>query len=67
MGKIFDWTYQIEEWEADHSKPYDLMAGAHNLFVARAAYEEACRQRPDRPIYLRNGSRVLARSHREPE
>lgn len=56
---IFPWTYQIEEWTADHMRPAELMCGANNLWVAIAAYEAAVKQRPDRVIYLRNGARVV--------
>lgn len=45
--------------------PRELMAGAENLWVAIAAYEEACKQRPDRVIYLRNGMRVVRRSEKQ--
>ena len=64
---IFEWNYQVEEWSRDHMAPVDLMAGANNLLVARAAYEAACKERPDRVVYLRNGARVLARSKEEPQ
>lgn len=67
MGnKVFDWNYQIEEWTFDHSEVFELLAGANNFHVATAAYDEVCRQRPNRPIYMRNGIRVIRRSEEEP-
>ena len=51
-------AYKIEEWTAgDHI--LRLIAGADNLFVARAAYREAVARYPNSIITLRQQCRLL--------
>lgn len=66
MGGKVSHDYKVEEWDDGHSRPVEILATAGNFYVAKAAYGEAVTQYPNRPIYLRQGARVLARSQPEP-
>jgi hypothetical protein len=51
-------AYKVEEWtKGDHV--LRVIAGADNLFIARAAYREAVARYPDSIITLRQACRVL--------
>ena len=62
-----DLTFRIEEWDHAGDRPLNLMAIVGNVSVARAAYEAARRDRPDRYVMLRQGARVVTHSFREDE
>lgn len=58
MG-IRDYTFMIDEWDDEGNKIVEVLAGANNAAVARAAYEAAVRARPGRYITLRQGALVM--------
>ena len=58
-GEQHEFNFTIEEWSRNGSRVH---AGANNITVARAAYEEQKRQTPDRLIKLKQGARIIERS-----
>ena len=52
-------AFKVEEWTEKGEHLLRLIAGADNLFVARAAYREAVARYPRSAITLRQGCRVL--------
>jgi hypothetical protein len=52
-------AFRVEEWTSN-GHVLRVIAGADNLFVARAAYREAVARYPHSEITLRQGIRVLA-------
>jgi len=52
-------TYQVEVWN-DRGGIAEVLARSSNGIIARAAYNEACQQRPKAHLTLRQGIRTLA-------
>jgi hypothetical protein len=65
-GRQFDLPYMVEQWDDTDSHVEELIALIGDFRVARAAYEEAVKRRPGRIVTLRQKTRVLADSRREP-
>ncbi|QPZ53315.1 hypothetical protein AchV4_0065 [Achromobacter phage vB_AchrS_AchV4] len=63
MGGKIPHDYRIEVWN-EREQVEDTLAECSNYFVAEAAFEEACKQRPGKEVTLRQGARVLASSKR---
>ena len=61
-GHPFDLPYMVEQWDDTHSHVEELIALTGDYRVARAAYEEAVKQRPGRIVTLRQKTRLLADS-----
>ena len=66
-GRPFDLPYMVEQWDETDSHVEELIALTGDYRVARAAYEEAVKQRPGRIVTLRKKTRLLADSRREPQ
>jgi hypothetical protein len=66
MGRPFDLPYSVELWDDDDRHVEELIALTGDYRVARAAYEEAIKRRPGKTITLRQKTRLLADSRREP-
>ena len=58
---------QFELWDDADSHVEELIALTDDYRVARAAYEEAVKRRPGRIVTLRQKTRLLADSRREPQ
>jgi hypothetical protein len=56
-----DFHFAVEQWTQDDLHVEEVMAKCRSVLVANAAFEAAVKQRPRSLIYLRNGTRVLAR------
>ena len=63
-GHQFDLPYSVEFWDDADSYVEELIALTGDYRVARAAYEEAVKQRPGRIVTLRQKARLLADSRR---
>ena len=61
-GRQFDLPYMVEQWDDSDSHVEELIALTGDYRVARAAYEEAVKQRPGRIVTLRQKTRLLADS-----
>ena len=61
-GRPFDLPYMVEQWDDTDSHIEELIALTGDYRVARAAYEEAVKQRPGRIVTLRQKTRLLADS-----
>ncbi|MCJ8142985.1 SOS response-associated peptidase [Ancylobacter sp. A5.8] len=59
--------FRIEEWDHAADRPKHLMALAENISVAHAAFEAARKDRPERYVLLRQGTRVVTDSFRDEE
>ena len=66
-GRPFDLPYMVDQWDDTDSRVKELIALTGDYRVARAAYEEAVKQRPGRIVTLRQKTRLLADSRREPQ
>jgi len=66
-GRPFDLPYMVEQWDETDSHVEELIALTGDYRVARAAYEEAVKQRPGRIVTLRQKTRLLPDSRREPQ
>ncbi len=51
--------FKIEVWSFDDDHVDERLAVAKNSTVAKAAYEAAVKERPDRIVRLRNKAHVL--------
>ncbi len=62
MGQIFDHRFSIDAYRRENFSRQ--IATSNNLYVAFAAFDEACRQHqePGEEICLRQGTRVFRRS-----
>jgi hypothetical protein len=58
------WPYRLEMWDEQDNRVEELIALLADHAVARAAFLEAVKRRPDRIITLRQKSRVLVDSRR---
>ena len=67
VGSPFDLPYSVELWDDADSHVEELIALTGDYRVARAAYEEAVKRRPGRIVTLRQKTRLLADSRREPQ
>jgi hypothetical protein len=56
--------YRLEMWDETDTRIEELIALVADHAVARAAFKEAVRRRPDKVIILRQKSRVLTDSRR---
>jgi hypothetical protein len=64
-GHQFDLPFSVELWDANDKHVEELIALTGDYRVARAAYEEAIKQRPGQIVTLRQKTRVLADSRRK--
>jgi hypothetical protein len=53
--------FTVEEWTADESSVFEVLARCSNLMIARGAFTAAVKMRPNAVILLRHGSRVIER------
>ena len=58
MNELDAILFRVEVWSFNDDH-VELMAVAKNVMVARAAYEAALKERPDRIVRLRNKAMVL--------
>ena len=65
-GHQFDLPYSVELWDEADTRVEELIALTGDYNVARAAYQEAIKRRPGRIVTLRQKTRVLADSRRQP-
>jgi hypothetical protein len=63
-GRQFDLPFMVEQWDDADSHVEELIALTGDYRVARAAYEEAVKQRPGRIVTMRQKTRLLADSPR---
>ena len=56
----------LELWDEGDTRVEELIALTGDYNVARAAYQEAIKRRPGRIVTLRQKTRVLADSRRQP-
>ena len=63
-GREFDLPFMVEQWDDTDSHVEGLIALTGDYRVARAAFEEAVKRRPDRIVTLRQKSRLLADSRK---
>jgi hypothetical protein len=67
LGMATDLPYRIDVWFDDHCNAVEeLLATASTLAIARAAYNKAVQDRPERMITLRNGIPTVTRSRPSP-
>ena len=59
---VEDLPYRIELWRTDSDEIECVLARAASVELARAIFNAAQRERPDRRITLRQGSRLLTDS-----
>ena len=59
-GRQFDLPYMVEQWDDADSHVEELIALTGDYRVARAAFDEAIKQRLGRIVTLRQKTRVLA-------
>jgi hypothetical protein len=64
MGRPYDLPYSVELWDDADSHVEELIALTGDYRVAKAAFDEAMKQRPGRIITLRQKTRLLADSRR---
>jgi hypothetical protein len=64
MGRLYDLPYWVELWDDEDRHVEELIALTGNYRVAKAAFDEAVKQRPGRIITLRQKTRLLADSRR---
>lgn len=55
-------VFAVELWNDDESRPLETLATAGNFYIARAAFTEARRRHPGKPILIRHGIRVVLTS-----
>ena len=60
MNELDAFLFRVEVWSFNDDHVDELMAVAKNVMVARAAYEAALKERPDRIVRLRNKAMILA-------
>jgi hypothetical protein len=60
MGRPFDLPYSVELWDDNDGHVEELIALTGDYRVARAAFDEAIKQRPGRIVTLRQKTRLLA-------
>lgn len=60
MGWPFDLPYSVELWDDEDRHVEELIALTGDYRVARAAYEEAVKQRPGRIVTLRQKTRLFS-------
>ncbi|HUG61476.1 MAG TPA: hypothetical protein VMP03_06505 [Methylomirabilota bacterium] len=58
-------VFAVELWSDDDARPLETLATAGNFYIARAAYAEARRRHPGKPILVRHGIRVVLNSRNE--
>jgi hypothetical protein len=59
LHDIRNMSYRIDLWDGHAVRGRWLLAASGNLFVARAAFDEAAKQWPNQRLTLRNGMQVL--------
>ena len=64
MGRPLDLPYSIELWDDTDSHVEELIALIGDYRVARAAFDEAIKERPGRIVTLRQKTRLLADSRK---
>jgi hypothetical protein len=57
-----EFTFMVDEWDDEGSKIVEVIGGANNGLVARAAYEAAVKLRPNANITLRQGALVMEKT-----
>jgi hypothetical protein len=60
MGWPFDLPYSVELWDDEDRHVEELIALTGDYRVARAAYEEAVKQRPGRIVTLQQKTRLFS-------
>ena len=64
-GRPFDLPYSVELWDDTDSHVEELIALTGDYRVARAAFDEAVKQRPGLIVTLRQKTRLLADSRKK--
>jgi hypothetical protein len=59
-------VFAVELWSDDEARVLETLATAGNFYIARAAFAEARRRHPGRPVLVRHGIRVVLHSRDEP-
>ena len=59
LHDIRNMCYRIELWDKHAVRGRWLLAASGNVFVARAAFDEAAKQWPNQRLTLRNGMHLL--------
>ncbi len=54
-----DLEFKVEEWDEPQNRVRYILAMCTNVLIGQAAFDEAVKQRPNRPITLRIGARVI--------
>lgn len=57
-----DNRFTVELWTDDETRPLEQLAVAANFHLAKAAFDEAVRRMPGKPILIRHGIRVVLES-----
>ena len=65
QGRPYDLPYSIELWDDEDRLVEELIALTGDYRVARAAFDEAVRNRPGRIVTLRQKTRLLADSRKK--
>lgn len=55
----YDLDFKVEEWDERGIHIRYVLAMCTNVLIGHAAFDEAVKQRPNRPITLRIGARVI--------
>lgn len=56
---IADLGFRVEVWDDRDLYVVEIVAASGNLLVARAAFDEALKHRPERILRLRHRARVI--------
>ena len=64
-GGLFDLPYSVELWDDADSHVEELIALTGDYRVARAAFDEAVKSRPNRIVTLRQKTRLFADSRQK--
>ena len=59
MKSLDDLEFRVEVWDDRDLHVLEILAASGNLLVARAAFDEAVKHRPDRILRLRHRARVI--------
>jgi hypothetical protein len=59
-------VFAVELWSDDEGRVLETLATAGNFYIAKAAFAEARRRHPGRPVLVRHGIRVVLHSREAP-